>query len=331
MHSAIPLYASTALGALIVALSACSGLTSGSLPAQPQGAAPLSGSATPTPIPFSYQTVDDPNSNVNRVTGINQLGKIVGWYGGGSGSGTPESYTAEPPYTKFTNINYPGAQSTTATGLTSNYIDVGFVTNPKNLPGVWAFLRIKSLWTLIKFHGEGSGQNAVTQLLGMNDSELGVGYYLNDSGVSNAFALNGVTEQFTAIKPPDEAGAAAYGINGKGDISGTETTTGGKTEGFFLETGTYYQFTYPGAKVTEGMGLNWQDQIVGDYEDPSGGIHGFILTDPQAGSAKRIWQSIDEPNASGTTVVTDINDNDQICGWYVDSAGNIDGFVATPK
>jgi len=263
--------------------------------------------------------------------GINQLGKIDGWFGGGSGSGTPESYTSEPPYTQFINIDYPGAESTTATALTSNYIEVGFVTNPPDLPGIWGFLRIKGIWTLIKFYGEGSGKDKVTELLGMNDSELGVGYYLDSSGVSHAFALNAVTQQFTGIKPPDEEGAEAVGINGEGDISGTETTTNGKTEGFFLQDGTYYQFAYPKSKLTQAMGINWQDQIVGDYEDVSGGIHGFVLTDPKAGGAKQVWQSVDEPDAVGTTVITDINDDDQICGWYVDSAGNVDGFVASPK
>ncbi len=332
------LYAWTAamLAFFALALAACNGPSSSlSSPgsALPVSQFPASSSATPTPIPFSYKTVDDPNSNQNEVTGLNQLDKIVGSFGGGSGSNIPESYTSEPTYQKFRSTNYPGAQGTFATSVTSNKIVAGYVLSPPQLTGIWAFVRASGVWSLHKNHHEGTGNCAVTELLGINDSKIAVGFYEIDSGSGCKdipFELNVQTEQFTDLKPPGAVQAAATGINGKGDISGWETLSSGKTVGWFAQTGTYYQIAYPGSNDTQATNLNWQDQIVGSYVD-SAGTHGFILTYPTAGGAKRLWQVIGEPKAAGITVVTGINNHDDICGFYKDSNGNYDGFVATPQ
>ena len=323
------------LGLSGLLLSACNGPASsisplGATPARSQTVIPLSGTATPTPIPFKFTTVNNPNSEVNHVTGINQLGKIVGWFGGGSGSTIPESYTSEPPYVKFRGEDYPGAQGTAAIALTSNKIVVGYVLNPQNLNGIWGFVRAKGVWSLLKDRKEGDGNYAVTELLGMNDAGDAVGFYMDEYGTSIPFVLNTVTEQYTNLKPPGAVGAEATGIDGKGDIAGTETLSGGNTTGFYLKTGTYYQFNYPGAQSTQALSLNWQDQVVGDYTDKNGATHGFVLTSPTNGQQTRIWQSVDEPNAAGATVITGINNHDDICGWYVDANGNTDGFVASP-
>lgn len=323
-----------ALGLCAFVLSACTGLTSvSSLRAAPlssQAVAPLSGSATPTPIPFVFQTVNDPNSSVNRVMGINERGKVVGTVGRGSGSDIPGSYSALPPYPKFRAEDYPGAQGTSATSLTSNRVIAGYVVGPQQLNGVWAFVRTDGVWTLLKDRKEGTGSDAVTEILGINDSYIAVGFYVNSSGAEVPVELNAITERFTNLKPPGAVSAQATGINGKGNITGTETLSNGSVVGFFLQTGTYYPISYPGAQATQALGLNWQDQVVGDYEDASGAIHGFVLTYPTNGGTKQYWQSVDEPNAGGTTVITGMNNHSGICGWYVDGSGNVNGFVASP-
>lgn len=315
-------------------LSACNGpaasLSSSVLPPSSREAAPVKGSA-PTPIPFKFETVNDPNSDNNQVMGINQLGKIVGTFGAGAGSDIAQSYAAQPPYPKFLGMDYPGAQGTTATSLTSNKIVAGYVINPPQLPGIWAFVRVRGLWYLMKDRDEGKGKNAVTEILGISDSEIAVGYYLNDKDVSVPFVLNAVTQQFTTLKPPGAVSAEATGIDGKGNIVGFETLSSGRIVGFFLNVGTYYQIAYPNARATEALSLNWQNQLVGRYQDSHKHWHGFVLTYPMNGGAKQIWQRVNEPHADGETVVTGINNHDAICGWYVDAAGHTDGFVAKPQ
>jgi hypothetical protein len=334
--SSIPAAAAIAVGLFSLALSACSGPASSfssaaAVPQRSQSVKPLNASSpTPSPIPFVFQTVDDPNSNFNEVNGINQLSKIVGTYGSGQGSNIYNSYNSLPPYTVFHGVNDQGSQGTVATSLSSNKDIAGYVIDPSGLPaGIYAFVRINSLFTLLSDSNEGTGNDAVTEILGINDSGLAVGFYVNPSGIDVPFELNIPTVTFTELKPPGSVNAEATGINGKGNISGWESTNKG-TEGFYLQAGTYYPFLYPGSQATYALSLNWQDQIVGDYIDSHGKTHGFLLTGPTRGGAKQQWQVIDEPNAAAGTWVTGISNHEDICGYYVDASGVQHGFVAVP-
>ena len=57
-------------------------------------------------------------------------------------------------------------------------------------------------------------------------------------------------------------------------------------------------------------------------------MHGFVLTAPLGPVSH--WQSIDDPNGIGSTVVNGINAAGDLVGFYTDSAGNTDGMLATP-
>ena len=319
-----------------VVLSACGGAASisaaGTTPAGSQALPPTIGAlANPTPIPFSFQTVDDPSSNVNAVTGINLSGEIVGNVGAGTGSSPIESYSSSSPYTSFQSLNYRSAQGTVATGLTSivsNPIVAGYIINPPQLPGIWGFVRINGLYTLLKDHKEGSGKDAVTEVLGINDAEYAVGFFINPYGFKIPVMLTVQTERWTPLKPPGAVNAEATGINTVNDISGWESTKSA-TVGFFEKAGGYYTLSYPGAQKTLALSLNSQDQVVGYYLDSNGMQHGFLLTNPKGGT-QQIWQKVDEPNAVEGTVVTGINDLDDISGYYIDGSGVQHGFVAIP-
>jgi hypothetical protein len=289
----------------------------------------MAGAPTPTPIPFSFQIVDDPNSNQNQVNGINQLRKIVGTYGGGQASNIYKSYTAQSPYASFRGLNYPG-QGTVITSASSNRIQAGYVIEPNGQSGTYGLVRVGGVLTTMADPAEGNGADAVTQFLGINDSGYVVGVYVNASGIEVPFEADIASESFVDLTPPGNIGnAAATGISGKGDISGWETTSSGAA-GFLLKAGTYYTFQYPGAQQTYALGLNWSDEMVGDYIDASGMTHGFLLIGPTKGGSAEDWQSIDAPNAAQGTWITGINNHHDICGYYVDSSGNRHGFVAVP-
>jgi hypothetical protein len=333
-----PIHISAALAVLVSGLvvSACNGPSTSFSPAgdlgkRSHGSKPfMASSPTPSPIPFSFLTVDDPNSLKNQVNGINQLGKLVGSYGGGQSSNTYLSFTVQPPYTKFRDFSDPGAQGTVATSLSSNKIDAGYVIQPGNLSGTWAFLRISGIYTLVDSPSEGSGYNAVTEIWGLNDKGAAVGFYVNSSGVQVPFELDIKTLKFTDVTPPGATSGVATGINGKAEIVGWDATPSKPIRGFFDQAGTYYPFSAPGAQATYPMSINLQDQVVGYYADGTGAMHGFVMTNPSWGGGKQIWQTIDEPNAAAGTWVTGINMHDQICGYYVDASGVQHGFVADP-
>jgi hypothetical protein len=275
--------------------------------------------------------VDDPNSSQNRVTGINQLGKISGVWGGGQGSNVWQSYYSVLPYVKFRSINYPGAQGTYVTSLSSNKNQAGYVIDPGYQNIIAGFVKVGGIYNLFSNPNQGTGSNAVTEILGINDSEYAVGFYQNVSGMKVPFQLDVPTNTYLDLTPSGATGGAeATGINGKDDISGWEITSSGNAVGFFLQNGTYYFFSYPGATNTYALGVNWSDQVVGNYTDAAGLSHGFLLNGPTRGGSQMQWQSIDEPNAAGGTWVTGINNHHVICGYYIDSAGDSHGFTANP-
>ena len=318
MRRILPLLAVAAL------LADCSGGSSALSSATPQ----TKGLGS---ISFSFQTVDNPASNVNRVNGINQSNDIVGTNGSGSPSSPFVSYISQPPYTSFQTIKYSGAQGTVAMNVTngvSNQIIAGYVYHPPQLPGIWGLVEVNGLPTLMRDRKGGKGPASVTVILGANDSGFGVGYYKNASAHNAPVVVNIPTERFTALKPPAAVDAVATGINALGDIAGFESSSSG-TVAFFVQTGHYYTFSYPGSTATYAYGINTRDQVAGYYTDAGGKNHGFIITGPKGGSGQT-WQAIDEPNATHGTIATGINDNDAICGYYVDSNNVQHGFVATP-
>jgi hypothetical protein len=227
-------------------------------------------------------------------------------------------------------VDYPGSQGTVATSVSSTHTIAGYVIDPNGLSGISAFVQINGLPTLLDDPNEGGGSDAVTEILAISDDGAAVGFYTNAKGVEVPFDLNISQGTFTDLKPPGAKSAQATGITVKGNVTGIETTKSGIV-GFYLHDGTYYPIARANAKVTEALGINRQDQVVGYYQGATGKTHGFVLTYPSNGGDKQVWQTVDDPKALDTTVVTGINDHDAICGWYKDAAGEIHGFVATPK
>jgi len=286
--------------------------------------------APPPAITFNFMTVDgNPNSSNNRVTGINQLADIVGVYGSNCTNDPFTSFTSAWPFTKFVVHDYPNSKGTYLTSITENNPPAlaGFVCSPDGKPGIWGAILYNDKWYLIPPDpNEGTGQNAVMELLGINDNPTAVGYYLDSNGSAHAFEVSLPSEQVAYFYPPFTLSAEAAGINGKGDVTGVETSIANNVQGWFHVNFSYYTFSYPESLSTTPYGINWQDQIVGSYMDSSGKTQGFISGDP---AIKLSFQPIYEPKNLGLTVVSDVNNYDCITGWYRGAQKQLHGFVAT--
>jgi hypothetical protein len=300
------------------------------------GALPQSGAraalSPATATSYTFTTVDDPASQTNRVAAINNGGTIVGDIGSGTVSDPTSGYESSPPYTHFTQIKYSNALDTVVSDISnsaSNPIIVGDVVGVPNLVGTWGLVDAKGVLSLLKDRKEGGSNFAVTEFLGVNDSQFGVGFFTNSYGNNVPFIVNIPQTKYTLLKPPSYQSAEGTGINSVNHIVGWEIPLGGNAAvGFYLRNGAYTTVAYPGAQATYPMSINSSDQIAGYYEDATGGFHGFIETNP---TGKPTWQTIDDPNAaSGKTFVDGINDSDQLCGYYRDPGGVQHGFVATP-
>lgn len=320
------------------ALAACSGgqpsSPSGLLPQQSQ--AMRVPAASPTPISFTFQTVDDSiSTGGNQVNAIDDAGEIVGNIGNGKPSNPYQGYSAVAPYSTFVPIPYTGAAGIVITGLSvtaSRTVIAGYVIVPPTLRGTWGYDIVNGIGGLTKDRKAAKGSAGVTEILGVNDSQTAVGFYVSaTTGVNTPFVLYLSDLKYTGLKPPGGTkGAEATGINDNGDIVGWTGKDASSATGFFERLATYHTVAYPGANATQALSVNKSEQVAGSYFDSSEMQHGFILTGPTQGASGQVWQSVDVPNAQGT-VITGINDSDDICGYYYDSNGAQHGFVAVPS
>src|SRR5215472_15761495 len=117
--------ATLASGATMVSLA----LTSAQAQASPSAAAN---------IHYHFRTINNDNDpTFNQLLGINDKGKIAGYFGSGAQGHPNKGYTLTPPYRQldFRNQNFPGSKQTQVTALNTNGIQVGFYsTNNKANP-----------------------------------------------------------------------------------------------------------------------------------------------------------------------------------------------------
>ena len=287
-------------------------------------ASPLPASHTQTASSYTFTTLDNnADPTFNQLLGINDHGKIAGYFGSGEPGHPNQGYTLKSPYgqSNYTNENFPGSVQTQVTAINNSGDTAGFWVDGNG--NNFGFIEWNGVFTSYKDPHTGNG--TVNQLLGINDSGIAVGFYTDAQGVNHAYKLNQKTGKFTPIVPPDGSDAIATGINDNGDIVGFVFAPD-NTVSFLLKGGHYTEFDFPNSTNTMALGVNLSDQIVGTYIDSQGNMHGFLLSSPLNHAQ---WKSIDDPNGIGTTTINGLNDKGQLVGFYVDSAGNTDGFLAT--
>jgi len=170
-----------------------------------------------------------------------------------------------------------------------------------------------------------SGQFGFTSLDDINDAGTIVGNFVAGPV---GFVLDAQT-QLTDIACPDaRQSTAAKSMNKWGEIAGF-CLTGDGTHGFVRDQkGTDTFLDFPGATLTEAIGLNDDGQVVSDYRDSRGRFHGFFW---DAG----LFLIFDVPFPDATaTHPTGINNVGQIVGFYVDNNvsatfpnGHVHGFL----
>ena len=302
----------------------------------------------PTPITFTFTgPIDDPisKSNDNRVTGINNAREIVGNFGDdndslcGISNDPLNSFTSQWPYSAFSSENLPGADGTylSSLPLKSSTIQAGYVCEPHSLDpdSIWGTTVDQGIWTIIPKHS-GEGMNSCKKwmkLFGINDSYNSVGAYKDPNCNPQPIEVSR-SEVFTSFSPPNAVSAVATGISDTEAAVGFETLASGAVQGWYAPNGAkgnYFVLSYPNSASTTPSGINSQGYVVGSYTDRSNKVHGFLLFNPAAPPSQMVWQEIDEPKNLGVTVVSGINDGDDICGWYKGASSEYHGFVAMPS
>jgi hypothetical protein len=289
---------------------------------------------------YSFTTLDNPaDPTFNQLLGFNNGGIIAGYFGSGAAGHPNKGYVLVRTRAGFRimNENFPGSTQTQVTGLNDNGVTVGFWSTQNTAS--MANNNFGFYWLNGRFHNVNfpTGDNAsppVNQLLGVNDSDIAVGFYTNGQGSNRGYEYNIRTRQFYRVLVPGaSAGTSgpsltAAAINNNGDVAGFYNKTSSQVDGFLkLRSGRFITLAYPGASMTQATGVNDFQEVVGTYTVGTGSsavTHGFTWT-PQRG-----FKSVDDPQGVGATTVNGVNDRGDIVGFYTDKAGNTDGFAAVP-
>ena len=197
------------------------------------------------------QTLNVPGGAINAF-GINDKGNIVGQFNTASGA-TPGFYLPSIGSSTFTEIDAAAgsaADVVNAQGVNDNGLVVGFYMGNDGqvhgfdaniLNAVNGFLTGTAIAdpTIPAVAGEPGATFVFSQILGINDQGIAVGYYGDSTISQHGFLYNTKTGVYTFLDDPAEAFSNGVevtqitGINNAGDISGFYTDANGIAHSFF--------------------------------------------------------------------------------------------------
>jgi hypothetical protein len=288
---------------------------------------------------YSFTTLGSHHDRTfNQLLGINNEGLIAGYFGLGSAGHPNKGYTIRSPYAQgdISNENFTNSKQTQVTGLNDTGVTVGFFSTQNNANlsnNNFGWYNRGGHFHEVNFPTGTPANPPVDQLLGVNNHDVAVGFFINAAGLNRGYTYNINTKKFSRVLPPGATNTnlggslAATAINNNGDVAGSYVTKG-VTDAFLkLAHGPFIQLAVNGATATQAFGVNDSDWVVGAYTTgPSNApvTHGFVWI-PKHGFTK-----VDDPNGAGTTTLNGINNEGDLVGFYTDSAGNVDGLLAYP-
>jgi len=281
---------------------------------------------------YSFATINNgADPTFNQLLGINGDSAIAGYFGSGAQGHPNQGYTLHGQG-NYRNENFPQSLQTQVTGINNNGVTVGFWSDMNNASQVndnFGFYYRGGSFHTVSYPASSNASPPVNQLLGVNDSGTAVGFYTDAQGSNHGYEYSIDSKRFTDVTVPGATSVTAAGINNRADVAGFSTNSGGTTDGFLLsDGGQFTDLAFPGATMTQALGVNGYDEVVGVYQLGSGNgatTHGFTWTSQQG------FTTVDDPNGVGATTVNGVSNAGDLVGFYVDSAGNTDGMLATPR
>jgi len=185
-------------------------------------------------------------------------------------------------------------------------------------------------WTTIA--DPSAGSCGVTEVMAVNDSRMGVGYYLKPTSagcVQQAFeyypATVGSSITYVDIDPTVNPGepSIATGISPLGAVVGVSIGTGGSTSGWLYTDRKYYSIQGPTTATSispEGVNLSYG---VAGYYVNSSGKNGFLMLNGK-GHGNNNFLTV---NYLNDTVIRSINTHWYVSGWANGNGGTAHGFV----
>ncbi|HEX3921647.1 MAG TPA: hypothetical protein VHY31_05140 [Streptosporangiaceae bacterium] len=288
--------------------------------------------ASPTADGYSFTTLDDATDpTFNQLLGINNNDHMTGYFGSGATGHPSKGYFVRAPYTQsgYVDLNYPHSVQTQLTGLNDEGIQVGFWSSQDHAGQVpdFGFYIAEGRFVPVNFPLRKPPRTPVNQLLGINDKDVAVGFYTDAAGRAHGYRYTVATKKFSVVAVSGVSVVAAA-INNAGDVAGFVTSAKGVTAGFLAPpSGPATGLSFPGASLTEALGVNDTGEVVGDYRlgsGPGASTHGFTWTRQHG------FTTVDDPAGPGNTTINGVNNVGNLVGFYTDRAGHTNGLLATP-
>ena len=217
----------------------------------------------------------------------------------------------------YSTFDPPGSTNTSVTGMNNAGQIVGSYTDSR---GTHNFLRSAdgSTYTTIDLAGAVPG---TTTIAAINNVGQITGMYRPTTGSNCCYIASADGIKVTSFDTPDSdsgPGAAVYGINDNGDVSGMSVAFGATLGRGFLRKvdGTFTSIVMAGEGINPGIrvqGVNNNGEIVGYYF--SGGAivpvsHGFVR------DANGAITPFDLPGTGNGTIIMAINNHGQMAGTF---------------
>jgi hypothetical protein len=189
-----------------------------------------------------------PNGGTSAMAfGINDKNMVVGQYVNAAGTATP-GFISGLTGLNVTTINAPsGPNTVNAQGINNNGLVVGFYVGTDTNDHGFKFLAssaVGGVGTGIAIPDpvitpvEPGATFVFSQILGVNDHDIAVGYYGDSTGSQHGFLLNLSTDKYTFVDNPSAAFdngvevTQITGITNSGEITGFYTDAQGIAHGF---------------------------------------------------------------------------------------------------
>ena len=283
------------------------------------------------PRAYSFRKIDNrADPSFNQLLGINNSGRIAGYFGSGLHGHPNKGYLVSRPYgpNGFRSVNVPGSAQTEVTSINDKGVAVGFFSrtnkgNPALNSDIGFYLK-GGKFHKVTFPTGNVSNPPVDQLLGINNAGIAVGFFLDALGQAHAYRYSTINHKFAMLNINNSGNATATSISGGGSIAGFFTNSGGRLVGFLMHpNGQLLTMSRPNADVTEAFGVNNSGVVVGAYTIGSS-TFGFTW------QASRGFRTVSDPGGVGSTIVNGVNNAGDLVGFYTDRNGHTNGMLAIP-
>jgi hypothetical protein len=237
--------------------------------------------------------------------------------GSGNYSYMKVNYNADPTFNQLLGIN--------DSGLIAGYFGSGAAGHPNR------GYRVSPPYGQGSFRDENFPHSAQTQVTGLNNTGITVGFFVDAAGAQQGFYYSRHhyhTANFPTHNPAKPAVDQLLGVNDAGMAVGFFTDGAGANHGYVynIRTHRYHLLNTPGDTASTAAGINNQNDVAGFATNGAGTTESFL----KLGSGKMFH--LNYPGASATQAFG-LNNGDEVVGFYTDGSGSsatTHGFTWTP-